>query len=182
MSETKRQKARQDHRILCLPLLENRAGSMKQTFISRFSGIGNWFIDFLLIWNLIDLLLANMQKGKLLMVKSFVQREAAMSTHLRPYSEVFLPWKKSCWHFDSSLLRYQDREVTCNCLFWEQLMPSNAKPKDSLFSSHIFPYKPRNGRGKHLCWGTSRLESPRRAGVRTNAVWHAPLTAADIKL
>lgn len=44
-----------------------------------------------LIWNFFNLLVANTQKGKLLLVKIFVQSEGVMSTSVRKYSEVFLP-------------------------------------------------------------------------------------------
>jgi len=44
-----------------------------------------------LIWNFCDLLQANMQKGELLLVKSFVQSEGPKSTDLRKSPEVFLP-------------------------------------------------------------------------------------------
>lgn len=90
---------------------------------------------------------------------------------------VIFALKNSCWHFESSLFRYQDRGVICNCLYWEQLIPAVMLNWRTLLSSQISPCIHENGGGKHSCWGISSLVPPKRAAARRIAVWPVPLSA-----
>lgn len=89
--------------------------------------------------------------------------------------------KNPCWNFESSLSLEIVIEEWHATVLGAADSNRHTKHRDSLFSyhmfsSHMFSCMFREGEGKHSCWGTYRLVSPKRAATRRKVVWHIPLS------